>query len=243
MATLGFEITTASVQGDMNFTLVGEDRNGKKIRWFRKSTAIIEYTENQSNYGGFNDLPNNIPVEVSGSFIQTDSGSVQDPFSQSWDVTATGSVWNIKTKWLNHLNYSSPYLTTQSQGSASNFQSSPPTFSKVNSHQLENIDKYHIFVFSPDSSSTNAWFEPVGHPDYYPGREDLNSYQSGTWYWVDSINSLEGSGSKDVESIEYIVPSVPVGKPYYIYIAMTTPYTLKRWANNFWDALPRGVPK
>lgn len=243
MATLGFEITTASVQGDMNLTLIGEDRDGNIIRWFRKITAITEYTENQTEYGGFNDLPNNIPVEVSGAFVESDSGSTTTPFSQSWNTIGTGSVRNIKIKWLNHANYSSPYITTQSQGNAYNHQQSPPTFSEINTHQLNNIDKYHIFVFSPDSSSNNEWFTPANSNNYYPGIEDINSYQSGTWNWIDSINAPQGSGSTEITSIEYNIINLPIGKPYYIYIAMTTPYTLQRWANNFWTNLTRGVPK
>lgn len=240
--TLGFEIKNTTISGDAVLVLMGITRDNKWVKWSRKISVIIEDTKNEEEFGGFTDLPYSIPVEVSGAYVVVDSGSATDPLSQSWQVTGTGSYSNMKIRWLNHYTYAAPFITTQSQGSASNYFQSYPTLSKLNKHQLQNIDKYHVFMFSPTLDGT-TWSAPPLDPYYYPSSSNSNGSTKGTWWYVGTVNATQGTASSAATYIEYSMVSVPVGKPFYIAVYMTTQYTLDRWGNNAWWKLPRGVPK
>ena len=239
VSTLGFEVLSSTVQGDAILCIIGTTRNNKQVRWSKRITIVNEDTQNEEEFGGFIDLPYSIPVEVSGSHCIVDSGSVTDPLSQSWQVTGTGSYFNAKLRFLNHQTYIAPYITTQSQGSASDYFQSYPTTSKLNSHQLRNIDKYHVFVFESKIDG-NTQSSPPYDPNFYP----TNLSQSrGVWYWIDSINVAQGTASGVAPYIEYTVNLLSPGKQYYFYIAMTTSQTLNRWYPNIWNNINKGTPR
>jgi hypothetical protein len=237
--TLGFEITSSTIPGDAVLCLIGTTRDNKLVRWFRTITIVNEDTQNDDEFGGFVDLPGSIPVEVSGSYAIVDSGSSTDPLSQSWNINGTGSYFNAKLRWLNHHTYGSSYIATQSQGSASNYFQSYPTTSKLNNLQLKNIDKYHVFAFSTVMDGT-TWSSPPLFPDYYPSSSTTGGSTKGTWYWIGSVNTPQGTASGASTYIEYVIPNVPMGKPIYMAVYMTTNYTLDRWTNNVWEKLPKG---
>ncbi len=250
LATLGFEITSSTIAGDLFLCLIGITRENKLVKWIRKLTAVIEYTKNDDDFGGFLELPNNIPIEVSGAFAEVDSGSLTNPFSSSWATTAgTGAFFNVRLRWLNHYNYGASYVGTQShyigtrsQGSASSYFQTPPTLSEITQNTLKNINSYQVFLFSP-AYINSRWSAPPSHPNYYPGVEDKDANQSGTWYWIGTIPVPYGTASASSTYIYYTIPNLPTGKPYYFYMCMTTPYTLDRWENNRWETFPKGIPK
>jgi hypothetical protein len=239
VASLGFDVTNASVQGDVHLVLVGTTRDNKIVRWQKKITVIKEYTIIQEKYGGFVDLPKSRPVEVYNLTAVCESSS------------NTSSTYNLRLYWGNHNGYTAPFYTTQSQGGTSQYNYTDPTQSILNQSQLNNITKYHVFVFAPYTKST-GWHIPAGWPNYYPYRSDNPGNQSGSWYWVDSIPAPQGYPTVKLTddgaglaklNIDYVIKGLPAGRPYYAYVAMTTDYSMQRWESNFWQLLPKGIPE
>jgi len=224
-ATLYFPITASSNFGDAQLTLIGTTTDNKTVRWQKSITIINDNIQIPPLYGSTIDLPNYIPVEVSGSEGWNDS--IND-WKQS---SITSSIWDIKIRWKNHLMYPDNVILSQSQGSV-NISSSAPTTSVIDTYMLNNISEYHVFTFMGTSTPTN-------YPNYYPISNDAN----GTWYKVATIPVSINSGANKNDYIEYVLQQAPPDRTFYFYVAMTTDNTLRNWQNNLWTNIQEIKPR
>ena len=261
VATVGYEIYTVSVNGELYLTLVGTTIDNKIVRWkkiLRASNEIMKET-GREDPGGYMEMP--LPVEVPSLTASVRSYPGYYAVHLTWP--------NVRTYIYSSSLYSSSliYIGTQSQGSASagiwDWQTSPPTTSELTDYQIRNMDYYHVFVYAATWRAQDQpanWSLPDGYPDFYYPKSIPESDGNGKWYWATSIPVQNPAivvydyGSRPPrDEIPSMVVSTTVnctlaplpavvGKPYYFYVGVTTPYCINIWEQNLWSSLTRGLP-